>query len=127
MNHPEEAISVNVKTDKKEYIVGATVKMTLEISNNCVNPVELTFASAQRYDFIVLRGNEDVWRWSKDKRFAMVLDFMSLKSCEKRTYVETWKVKAATPGEYKVVGVITSRPPYKAACIIKIRTSCTLP
>jgi len=34
MNHPEEAISVNVKTDKKEYIVGATVKMTLEISNN---------------------------------------------------------------------------------------------
>jgi hypothetical protein len=75
----EEGIIVEVQTDKDEYTPYESVRMTLKIWNSGTMPVELVFASAQRYDFIILKDSEEAWRWSKDKTFAMVLGSLSLK------------------------------------------------
>lgn len=113
-------ISAETQTNKSKYSVGEEVKISVTMANKGLNPIEIIFASAQRYDFIVLKGNEEVWRWSNDKVFAMVLEQVLLKPGEKQTYSETWKPKDAKPGKYEVIGVVTSRPPYRSACVFKI-------
>jgi len=119
----EEGIIVEVQTDKDEYALYEPVRMTLKIWNGGTMSVELVFASAQRYDFMVLKDGEEVWRWSRDKMFAMVLGSLSLKPHERRVYTETWKASGAIPGKYNVVGVVTSRPTLKATSTFKIRSS----
>jgi len=116
----EKDILVTVQTDKEEYEVGEQVRMYLKILNNGPYPMRLDFASAQRYDFIVYRDKEEVWRWSGDEVFAMVLGSITLKPNEKRVYAETLSAKEMTQGTYKLVGTITSRPPLKATCTFRI-------
>jgi hypothetical protein len=113
-------ISVETRTDKGEYSVGEEVKISVTVTNRGMNPVELIFMSAQRYDFIVVKDDREVWRWSNNKMFAMVLESLLLKPGEKQTYMETWEPKCITPGEYEVIGTVTSRPAHRATCVIKI-------
>jgi uncharacterized membrane protein len=116
----EKDISVETRTDKGEYSVEEEVKISVTVTNRGMNPVELIFMSAQRYDFIVVKDDREVWRWSKNKMFAMVLESLLLKPGEKQTYMETWEPKCITPGEYEVIGTVTSRPAHRATCVIKI-------
>jgi uncharacterized membrane protein len=116
----EKDISVETRTDKGEYSVGEEVKISVTVTNRGMNPVELIFMSAQRYDFIVVKDDREVWRWSNNKMFAMVLESLLLKPGEKQTYMETWEPKCITSGEYEVIGTVTSRPAHRATCIIKI-------
>lgn len=115
-----ENIIVEVKTNRKKYKVGEPVRMILKITNNGAVPVELVFNSAQRYDFIVFKNGEEVWRWSRSRMFAMVLGSMVLKPGEPHRYVETWKPTGHTPGKYMVVGIIVSKPPFKTVCEFEI-------
>ena len=118
----EKDISVETLTDKGEYSVEEEVKISVTVTNRGINPVELIFMSAQRYDFIVLQEDREVWRWSSDRVFAMFLGRLFLKSGEKQIYMETWKPKGIMLGEYKVVGTVTSWPAHAATCIFKIST-----
>jgi len=116
----EKDISVETRTDKGEYSVEEEVRISVTVTNRGMNPVELIFMSAQRYDFIVVKDDREVWRWSNNKMFAMVLESLLLKSGEKQTYMETWEPKCITSGEYEVIGTVTSRPAHRATCVIKI-------
>jgi len=117
----EKDILVETRTDKGKYSLGEEVEMSVTVTNLGLNPVELFFASAQHYDFIVSKGDEEVWRWSNGKVFAMVLETLLLEPGEKQTYKETWKLKdKVKPGEYEVIGIITSRPSHKATCAFDI-------
>jgi hypothetical protein len=118
----EKDILVETRTDKGKYSVGEEVKISVTVTNKCLNPVELIFTSAQRYDFIVLKDGEEVWRWSNSKMFAMVIESLLLKSGEKQTYMETWKPKDITSGEYEVIGIVTSRQAHRAICTFKINS-----
>lgn len=118
----EKDILVETQTDKGEYSVGKEVKMSVTVTNTGLNPVELIFTSAQRYDFIVLKDEEEVWRWSSSKVFAMVLEPLLLKSGEKQIYTEIWKPKEIPLGEYEAIGIVTSRPAHRATCTFKINS-----
>jgi len=113
-------ILVKTQTNKSKYSMGEEVEMSVTVVNKRLGPVEFIFTSAQRYDFIISKGDEEVWRWSSGKVFAMVLEHLLLKSNEGQTYTETWKPKDATPGEYEVIGVIMSQPPLRATCTFKV-------
>jgi len=65
---------ISMSTDKMSYSVNEPIKMTLKIFNYNEENVVFHFNTSQRYDFIIEdeEGNE-VWRWSKDRMFAMVL------------------------------------------------------
>ena len=116
----ENDVLVETRTNKGEYSLGEEVKISVTVTNKGLTPVELIFTSAQRYDFIVLKDGAEVWRWSNNKMFAMVLESLLLKTGENQTYKETWKPKAITPSEYEVMGTVTSRPAHRATCKFKI-------
>ena len=114
------AVVVETRTNKNKYSVGEEVELSVAVNNTGSSPVELIFTSAQHCDFIVLKDDNEVWRWSSDKMFAMVLEQLSLKPGEKQTYREPWKPRDAMPEEYNLTGIITSQPPRSSTCTFKI-------
>lgn len=113
-------VLVETRTEKSNYSVGEEVKMSITMENKGRGTIELIFTSAQRYDFLVLKDGKEIWRWSDGKVFGMVLGHLLLKSGEKQTYTEAWKPEDAAPGEYEVIGAVTSQPAYKTASTFKI-------
>ncbi|MCL5877897.1 MAG: BsuPI-related putative proteinase inhibitor [Candidatus Bathyarchaeota archaeon] len=109
-------ISVKTQTSKSQYSVEEEVEISVTITNGGRSPVELIFTSAQRYDFIISKGEKEIWRWSNGKMFAMTIEQLILQPNETLTYTEKWKPTDATPGEYKATGVIMNQPPFEAPC-----------
>lgn len=109
-------ISVKTQTSKSKYSLYEEVEISVTAMNEGLSPLELVFTSAQRYDFIISKGEKEIWRWSNGKMFAMALEQLILQPSETLTYTEKWKPIDATPGEYKVTGVIMSQLPCRATC-----------
>lgn len=110
-----------VQTDKEEYKVNEPVRISLKILNCSADPVRLRFNSAQRYDLIVYRNGEEIWRWSSDKVFAMTLGSLMLKPGEGRKYAEIFDTSGIAAGSYKLVGIIMSSPQLKAECTFRVK------
>ncbi|MCS4540909.1 MAG: BsuPI-related putative proteinase inhibitor [Euryarchaeota archaeon] len=114
----EGGLKVTISADKPEYWSGQIVNMTVTILNNGPNPITIEFASSQRYDFIILKNNNEIWRWSADKAFAQVIGSVTLQPGEKQSYFETWKTTQV--GTYTLIGIITSKPKYEAKTSFKV-------
>ena len=121
MNSAIEKVKVRVQTDKREYVTGEQMELSIHILNPSSSSIRLDFNSTQRYDLIILRDKEEVWRWSSDKMFAMALGSLVLEPYEERGYTEVLETAGVAPGEYELAGIITSRPPLKATCRLTIR------
>ena len=65
---------ISMITNKINYSVGEPIMIALKIFNYTEEDITFHFNTSQRYDFIIEdeEGNE-VWRWSEDKMFTMVL------------------------------------------------------
>ena len=115
-----ENVEVEARTGRSQYRAGDEVEVSVTVNNKGPGPVELTFASSQRYDFLLLEDGEEVWRWSRDKMFAMVLGHLLLEPGEGQTYTETWRLGGVPRGEYELVGVVTCQPPLRATCTFTV-------
>ena len=114
-------IVVTVQTDKEEYRVNEPVLISLKVLNCSADPIKLRFNSAQRYDFIIYRDEKEIWRWSRGKVFAMALGSLLLKPKEERKYTEVFNTSGMAIGNYRLVGIIMSRPQLKAECTFRIK------
>ena len=85
------------------------VEFTLQVTNAGDAPVELEFASGQRYDFRVLAGTREVWRWSADQMFTQALGSETIPAAGTVAYTETWRPDPGLTGEFVVVGTLTAR------------------
>lgn len=116
-------VLVQVKTDKKTYRPGDTIKITLTVKNRQKSDVTLQFSSGQRYDLEIRRGKtkegEKVWQWSEGRGFTMALGSLTLKPNETKTYTTTYSREevekmtgkahpALTPGTYTLFGTLTT-------------------
>ena len=104
---------ISMMIDKMSYSVGESVKMILKIFNYTEEDVNFHFNTSQRYDFIIEdeEGN-GIWRWSKDRMFAMVLGEETLGPNNPEViYTGEYKGKLS-PGYYKITGifVVQDRP-----------------
>ena len=104
---------IYMSTDKMSYSVGEPIIITLKIFNYTQENITFYFNTSQRYDFIIEdeEGNE-IWRWSQDMMFAMVLGEETLEPNNPEvTYTSEYKDKLS-PGYYKITGifVVTDRP-----------------
>ena len=104
---------ISMSTNKMNYSVGEPIKMTLKVFNYTEKDTIFQFNTSQRYDFIIEdeQGNE-IWRWSLEMMFAMVLGEETLGPTNTEiTYTAEYKDKLS-PGYYKVTGifVVTDRP-----------------
>jgi Intracellular proteinase inhibitor len=85
-----------------------SVTFTLQVTNTSSQPVELNFNSGQSFDFIVSRGQQQVWRWSDEQMFTQALRLERLGPGETLTHSATWRPGPAR-GDFNVVGRLTSR------------------
>lgn len=114
---------VSMTTDKMSYAVGEPIKMTLKVFNYTKENIVFCFNNSQRYDFIIEdeEGNE-IWRWSKDRMFAMVLgeEILGLNNPEV-IYTSEYKDRLS-PGYYKVTGIfISQEKPMSGSIIIEVK------
>jgi hypothetical protein len=108
-------LEVTLQTEKAVYKSGQTIVMSLTVTNKGDKPLELIFSSSQRYDFVVEKEGKEIWRWSKDKFFAMVLGEFTLQPDQSLVYEDTWAQednagKLVPPGKYEIIGILTTAP-----------------
>jgi hypothetical protein len=123
-NKSSEKININygisLSTDKMSYSIGETINMALKVFNYTEEDVVFYFNTSQRYDFIIedVEGNE-VWRWSKDRMFAMGLGEEVLGATNTDViYTEKYNDKLS-PGYYKITGIlVTKNRPMSGSIII---------
>jgi hypothetical protein len=88
-------------------VVGDTVTFDLTVANGGEAPVTLSFATSQRYDFVVRDGaGAEVWRWSSERMFTQAMSAETVPVGGMLEYHETWQ--APSPGEYGVEGRLES-------------------
>jgi hypothetical protein len=93
----------------KATTVGAdSAVFTLQVTNTAAAPLALTFGSGQTFDFIVMRGAQEVWRWSGDRMFTQSLRSETIGPGETRTYTATWTPLPRASGDYTVRGILTA-------------------
>ncbi len=114
---------VSMMTDKMSYTIGEPIVMTLKIFNYTKEGIIFHFNTSQRYDFIIEdeEGNE-IWRWSKDMMFAMMLgeEILGPDSPE-IIYVTKYQGKLSS-GYYKVTGIFIARDrPMSGSIIIDVK------
>ena len=101
---------ISMMTDKMNYSVGEPITMTLKIFNSTQEDITFHFNTSQRYDFIIEdeEGNE-IWRWSKERMFAMVLGEDTLgPNNPEATYTAEYKDRLS-PGYYKITGILVAQ------------------
>ena len=84
----------------------------LTVENRGDDPVELSFADAQRVRVSVYPADADdesspVWRSDGDRMFAQVMGSETVPAGESVTFGAAWKDPES--GEYRVVGEVTCR------------------
>ncbi len=97
---------ISMSTDNMSYSVGEPIKMTLKIFNYTEEDIVFHFNTAQRYDFIIEdEEGDEIWRWSQDMMFAMVLGEETLGPTNSEViYTAEYKGKLS-PGYYIVTGI----------------------
>ena len=114
---------ISLTTDKMSYSVGEPIKMTLKIFNYTEEDIAFHFNTSQRYDFIIEdeEGNE-IWRWSKDRMFAMVLGEEVLGPDSPEIIYATEYQGQLSPGYYKIAGVfVAQEKPMSGSIIIEVK------
>lgn len=81
----------------------------LQVTNTAAEALPLEFRSGQEFDFVVLRGTEEVWRWSGERMFTQALRTDTLAPGETRTYGATWSPLPGSSGEYTVRALLAAR------------------
>jgi hypothetical protein len=113
-----DSLEATVKLNEGGYAIGEPIVMTLEVTNKTDRTLELTYPSAQRYDFVVMKGKESIWRWSGGKMFAQVIARYQLARGDTIAYEYTWdqtRADGTKPGlgAYTVEGMLMVSPPLK--------------
>jgi hypothetical protein len=88
--------------------MGDSVHFAFQITNTSSQPVELRYRDGQSYDFLVMRGEIEVWRWSSDQMFTQALRQEQLRPGETLEFNESWRIPTGLRGELIAVGRLTA-------------------
>ena len=110
-----DSLAVTIELDQGSYAIGEPIKMRLRVTNTTSRSLKLFFPTAQRYDFIVRKGDETLWQWSEGMMFAQVTSTLVLEPDTTITYEATWNQitrdgKALPLGRYTVEGILRTQP-----------------
>ena len=112
-----------LSTDNVVYQSGEIITIKLKVFNYSAETIDFHFNSSQRYDFIIEdeEGNE-VWRWSRDRMFAMMLGEETLEQTNPEIiYTVEYKGKFSS-GYYKITGIfVAQKKPMSGSIIIEVK------
>ena len=86
--------------------VGRPVRFTLRLTNVTGKTEQLTFPTGQRYDFWVMDGDEEVWRWSDDRVFIQAITNASIDTQGTLVLTENWTPDRS--GAFEVFGELAA-------------------
>jgi hypothetical protein len=95
--------------------------MRLKVENKGSQPVTLTFPSGQRYDFVVMTLDRQIfWVWSHGKAFTLAFGTITLSPGQELEFEEEWAQtdndgNPVRPGTYFVKGILSTQPPRETA------------
>ena len=99
-----------IRVDGRNFTV-----FTVAALNTGEEGVNLRFSSGMQFDFVVVSGDTEIWRWSHDKVATMMLTERDIAPDELAIHSVVWDgsdvggVEVA-PGEYQVFGEILTKP-----------------
>lgn len=93
-------------TSMQVYTAGEGATMVLQVTNTSDESLRLRFPDARIYDFAVLRGGEEIWRWSADRSFAQAVHEVRIEAGETLRYEAVWSGSGAASGAYEAVGTL---------------------
>lgn len=132
---PKDFLVLELKTDKKEYKIGETIKFALTVRNIGNNPVTVSQPNGQGFDIIVRNGTEKViWRWSNCRAFFGIISPAVYKHGESKVFTVEWNQKfpcgtasksgskQVTAGEYSATSFVpNSYSPFAESNIVKVK------
>jgi hypothetical protein len=114
---------ISMTTDKMSYSVGEPIVMTLKVFNYTEEEIIFHFNTGQKYDFIIEdEERNEIWRWSRDRMFAMMLGEEILRpSNSEIIYTIEYQGKLSL-GYYKITGIFTAQDrPMSGSIIIEVK------
>lgn len=121
-------------TDRRTYRRGDPVRITLTKRNVTNRAIVLRYRTSQRFDFVVRRGRELVWRWSDGRVFAQTTATVRLAPGESQVFRATWdqrdtRGRQVSPGIYTIEGsnVATNLASQVISTTIRIREVAPTP
>ncbi len=127
-NDLQDGFYARFLTDKAEYKQGEAIQLQLLLRNENKDPMTLTFASSQKYDFWVQDpGGNEVWRWSASRVFLAVITHVDIMPGATIEFAETWdplndEGTAVPPGSYTIhAGILIADAPRIDPVTVAIR------
>ncbi|MFH1736608.1 MAG: BsuPI-related putative proteinase inhibitor [Actinomycetota bacterium] len=100
---------LEIATIKKEFPNSEIVPIRLSVTNTGSAGQTLSFASGQKYDFLVAeKSGAEVWRWSAGQMFTQEIRIMQIKPGETYNYFGRVPAGYLKAGEYTVSGWLTA-------------------
>lgn len=104
-------LRLELRAGRDTYRAGDPVELTLTVTNSTADPVVLTAPSSQLYDFAVIQGGREVWRWSAGRMFMALVTPLEIAPGQARVFTEVWDQRdrdgqPVAPGYYVVQGVL---------------------
>jgi hypothetical protein len=96
-------------------------QFVLTVTNTAGKLLPFHFTSSQSYDFVVtdVTTGQEVWRWSRRMFFSTVIRDEALRGKGDWKFDAVWNrrdnsLNPVTPGQYRVVAILTSQPQIEA-------------
>jgi len=96
-------LSLSVRLENDTVQVSNQFNITLRLKNIGNLDITLYFPTPQIFDFKILEGDKEVYKWSSDRFFIQVLRIVRLGPGETLEQTLTWMVESS-PGIYAVMG-----------------------
>jgi hypothetical protein len=107
----EGPVGIDLFTFGSFHQQGKPVPFAITIAAS--EPITLYYRTTQRFDIVVTdTEGKEVWRWSKDKAFAEVLEEINLEENQTLTFNESWDQRdnddqPVPTGNYTVTAIST--------------------
>lgn len=107
-------------TDKRKYSVSAAIELRIVARNPSGSIAKLRFDTAQRFDFLIFKAEDMVWRWSRDKLFAMGTSVLEISPHKSVSFSARLPAQKLGRGRYDVIAIVTCDPPMHSECSFEI-------